>query len=350
MRWNHFFCRTAVNLWSLSAVSCGNTGTFQCLDDASCPSGRCEQTGRCSFPSEDCPSGRRYGEHSGSFSGQCVVDEGQANTSSSSPTSSGTTGTNTGDGSTTSDGERGGSREMTSESTAGWAGCGNRRLEVNEACDDGNFDDLDGCTQNCVVGPVGVFLGRTEQTAFAGGASSTGISSFVDICPKGQVLSGLHGSLNSDVWLGLLLGGLCRPVVLTNTDPPSFMTNDPTTELPSHGSSDETAAWRTDCLVNEVVVAVRGSAGSVIEGVEVRCASLNTNGTPGAYGLELIATAWLEPQGSSGGGRFGPLECPSGTVATGVETETATGAETEMNNYVVRIRLLCTELDFNYAR
>lgn len=61
-------------------VSCspfGGASAFQCDSDEDCQGaldGRCEiSTGFCSFADESCgPGGRRYGELSGSFAGQCV--------------------------------------------------------------------------------------------------------------------------------------------------------------------------------------------------------------------------------------------------------------------------------------
>lgn len=58
--------------------SCGGDKVFACSDDSSCPDGQCELNGYCSFPAEDCPSGRRYGQFSGPFSGQCVAPEDAA--------------------------------------------------------------------------------------------------------------------------------------------------------------------------------------------------------------------------------------------------------------------------------
>lgn len=48
--------------------------SFTCTDDASCgPNGRCEPgVNLCSFPSDQCPDGRAYGDIAGSHSGMCV--------------------------------------------------------------------------------------------------------------------------------------------------------------------------------------------------------------------------------------------------------------------------------------
>lgn len=57
-----------------SMASCADA--FTCVDDISCgDGGRCEPTGFCSFVDDDCPAGRRYGEHaSASLAGTCVEE------------------------------------------------------------------------------------------------------------------------------------------------------------------------------------------------------------------------------------------------------------------------------------
>ncbi len=62
---------------------------FECLEDAQCTDdsgqGRCETNGYCSFPDPECPSGRRYGEHSaGDLAGGCVDSEPPPDASSTS--------------------------------------------------------------------------------------------------------------------------------------------------------------------------------------------------------------------------------------------------------------------------
>ena len=70
------------------------------------------------------------------------------------------------------------------------------------------------------------------------------------------------------------------------------------------------------------------------------CADVQTAGDPGAHTLDPVPSAWEPLQGGSGGSSFGPLECPAGSVATGLQTET--------NSYVVRIRLLCRAITLAY--
>lgn len=72
----------AVALGPLSG--CPTTSVFVCGDDGDCGEGRCEPTGFCSFPREDCDSGWAYAELSApQLAGECVEPEdgGTASTS-----------------------------------------------------------------------------------------------------------------------------------------------------------------------------------------------------------------------------------------------------------------------------
>lgn len=218
--------------------------------------------------------------------------------------------------------------------------CGNGIEEPGEECDDANEDQLDGCTDACGIGPLGLDFGAGSQTAFEGGGSSTGIQNAVDTCPQPQVLVGFSGGLTmGDNWIGVVRGQ-CQDGRLENADPPNFRTTGPLNALPERGQFQGGGPWQTQCGPNEAVIAVRGGAGDVMDGLQVECAELATVGDPGDYALSRSSTGWLDLQGSEGGGAFGPLRCPGNSVATGLETDT--------NSYVIRIRLLCTDIDLQY--
>lgn len=73
---------------------------FVCASDDACGAGgRCENTEYCSFSDEECISGRRYGDHAGSLSQQCVGSEPTAGETPSSDTT--TTGSEPGTATTT---------------------------------------------------------------------------------------------------------------------------------------------------------------------------------------------------------------------------------------------------------
>ncbi len=64
-------------------------GAFLCGDDDDCGTmGQCEGSGYCSFPDDDCPSMRRYGEHAGDgLAGACVpLATGSTDTTTSTTT------------------------------------------------------------------------------------------------------------------------------------------------------------------------------------------------------------------------------------------------------------------------
>lgn len=61
---------------------CG-TSEFRCSDSGDCTVGTCEDTGYCSFPDEECMSGRRYGEHAGLLAEACVPLESETESSDS---------------------------------------------------------------------------------------------------------------------------------------------------------------------------------------------------------------------------------------------------------------------------
>ena len=111
-------------------VACGQSEAFVCDNDAQCVAGngigRCEDDHRCSYPDEDCASGRRYGQYAGDKSGQCVApdvaDTGGATTTDASSSSSAATTTTTTSSTTTSATTSGGDTSgSSSESTTGTA-------------------------------------------------------------------------------------------------------------------------------------------------------------------------------------------------------------------------------------
>jgi cysteine-rich repeat protein len=243
---------------------------------------------------------------------------------------------------TDADTETSGKDPTTGDSSTGEpppSDCGDGVEQPGEACDDGNQDELDGCTSACVIGPLALDFGPQTQTAKEGGGSNTQIQTFVDTCPDPQVLVGLSGGLSSEGWIGVIRGE-CQDGRIDNADPTTFRTTGPINQLPPRGQFDQDGPWGTQCPPNQAIIAVRGGAGDVMDGLEVECAEVATVGSPGAYSLETSSTGWQPLQGGAGGGDFGPLRCPEGSVATGVDTDT--------NSYVIRIRLLCRPVDLQY--
>ncbi|MBV1858960.1 MAG: DUF4215 domain-containing protein [Nannocystaceae bacterium] len=220
------------------------------------------------------------------------------------------------------------------------ADCGDGVSEGDEDCDDENSDELDGCTSNCVSGPTGIDFGAAVGSGLAGGGGLEGTIDNTEECPPEEVLVGLQGNLTDDPWLGTM-GGICRPAALTNTDPPVFATGGPPTELPEYGQVSTDDDWSTECDDDEAIVAVQGGAGTVIDGIRIQCAQIDTVGAAGAYSLQPTPNVQFEElQGGPGGGSFGPLQCPAGSVAAGLRTVT--------NSFVIQVELRCRELDLTY--
>ena len=93
--------------WGLLAVlaalgACTTSDVFDCSGDETCGTdGRCEPTGYCSFPDDECLSGRRYGQYAPpQYARQCVEAEGAMGTGTG--TSTGTSGATASSGGTTS--------------------------------------------------------------------------------------------------------------------------------------------------------------------------------------------------------------------------------------------------------
>lgn len=76
-------------------LSPGCHRVFSCDDDTQCRldgvAGACEPEGWCSFPADDCPSGRRWGEHAARDLAGACIDDVPSDTSAVAETSSSTT-------------------------------------------------------------------------------------------------------------------------------------------------------------------------------------------------------------------------------------------------------------------
>jgi hypothetical protein len=63
----------------LAALACTKVDTFSCVDSSDCVlagvAGVCEPGNLCSFPDDDCPSGKSYGDYAGDQANQCVAGE-----------------------------------------------------------------------------------------------------------------------------------------------------------------------------------------------------------------------------------------------------------------------------------
>ena len=148
-----------VAAWGLvCGAACGAAPAFVCTDSTACEGGACEPTGYCSFPDDDCDSGRRYGQLAGDgLAGMCTEPEattaaeddgpvstgepsGSGESSSSDGPSLGTTGSSDGADTSTTD------PPSTDSGSTGEPACGG----LGEAC----CDDDPPCAEGLCVGGV----------------------------------------------------------------------------------------------------------------------------------------------------------------------------------------------------
>ena len=133
----------------LLAGACVDLLPYQCGEDGDCRSGAiqgwCEDAQYCSYPDEECESGRRFGDLAGSLANICT---GLLEGSTTSPTTTSPSTTQMeGSSSLTDD-----SMSDTGSSGPGDPVCGDGMVDAGEECDDGNPTDGDGCNSDCVAG------------------------------------------------------------------------------------------------------------------------------------------------------------------------------------------------------
>lgn len=162
---------------------------YQCSDDAQCVSvvtpGVCEASGYCSYPDEECPSGRRYSDLAGALGQQCVEVESGSSSSGEPDTGSTTTG---------------GTTEVAdadSSTDTGIPVCGNGVVEGDEECDELDGVDGDGCNTDCVAS--GSVRWSAVVAGKAGGADR--LFGLVRIASGDVVAVGYAGASTRDVLL-----------------------------------------------------------------------------------------------------------------------------------------------------
>lgn len=227
-----------------------------------------------------------------------TTDTGTTGTTGNETT--GTTGT-----ATTGTGATGG--ETTG--TTGSPEYGNGIPEPGEACDDGDEDDVDGCTAACLIGPIGLELTTPADTDLQGNAS--GGTRYDDDCPAGQVLVGFNGY--TDGWIFALEPVCGVPSLSGSID----VVVGAGAILPQRGSSASNM-WTRTCGADQMVVGYSGRAGVLLDQLVLRCAPLEVSEAGGVFSVSVETVGDLPSVGGTGGSPFGPIDCGPGSVATGV--------------------------------
>lgn len=216
--------------------------------------------------------------------------------------------------------------------TVGPSGCGDGRVGEGEACDDMNDDELDGCLQDCRIGPVGFALVPGDTLDFRGGTLGMEVN---EDCPAGEVLIGFRGSADVIVQQ---LQGVCGTPSLSFSG--GFMVQLPeTTELPLWGNM-ETTPFELLCPESEAVVGFAGRAGAFVDQIVVRCAALTVVDDDSSFALEVGAPAPQPPIGGGGGSAFGAQDCGAGQVAAAVDMFTG--------DFIDQLRLRCASISLTF--
>lgn len=150
-------------LGGIIAGACVDLQPFLCTNDEDCNSagdqlGRCEGSGYCSYPDDDCESRRRYSDLAGPLARLCT--EAEPSAGSSTETTETPPSTTTGPMMDSS-----GTDDSGTDSDTGPT-CGDARVDPGEDCDDGNEDDYDGCSNQCVA--AGAILWEQTVSGAAG--------------------------------------------------------------------------------------------------------------------------------------------------------------------------------------
>lgn len=152
--------------------------------------------------------------------------------------------------------------------------------------------------------------GDTPQEGGGGGAPHE------DICPTGQLMTGLAGSNDGgDEYIGQI-SAQCSAATLSPDGSGGFDIELATgQQLPARGDGGG-SSWIRDCDAGDVMVGFDGRAGAYLDRLFVRCASLTVSGAPEALTFTTGNPYELTLVGGGGGSPFPHRDCPDGEVVT----------------------------------
>lgn len=239
-----------------------------------------------------------------------------SSTSTSTSTSSTSISTSTTSTSSESEGVSGSTSTTDASSSSSSTGvegpiCGDGVAEPGELCDDGDADDANGCTQDCLPTPTTLLVGPSQALALHG--DDTGYFQYTDLCAQG-VARGFRVTLDPNPqsnWVAgiqvrcaaLSLNGLTIQVAAASSFP----------NRKGEEASDATAVEYT-CPDGQVMVAVHGGAGTIVDSLGIRCAPLLLEPTPDGYVVVAGPETTLGPHGGAGGNPYDDA-CNGATVA-----------------------------------
>jgi hypothetical protein len=182
-----------------------------------------------------------------------------------------------------------------------------------------NGDGVDSFRVQCrPLSIFGVTRGAVTSTSLVGNAS--GGTSFVDVCPDGQVFSGLDVQVSSYV---VRAAARCRPLSPLDLFGPWSILQGPSTAMTMHGTLTGTAATG-ECALGSMATGFTGRAGLLVDNVQLACAA---SGTAGSGSFTLGAASTSPALGGAGGAAFMPVACPAGAVAIGANIRAGNGVD-----------------------
>lgn len=204
--------------------------------------------------------------------------------------------------------------------------CGNAVVEDDEACDDGNADELDGCTGACTLGPRAIMLELVPPPPPAG---TDGTITDTASCEMGDgqprvlgALTGWRGGPDEPVpqrWT-VSVGGGCQQIGL-GLEPGTLRLAPDATMLAEFGNAvGQQDQWEVECPRGAVPIGISGriypGGPPNIVAVRLECgmAVLDLAAPSGVRVDPIASTAWTE---TTSPGADETSACPPGTVAVG---------------------------------
>jgi cysteine-rich repeat protein len=205
--------------------------------------------------------------------------------------------------------------------SGGVAECGNGLAEFDEPCDDGNDDDLDGCTQACLVGPIGLTIVDSRSPMPIGADDlidhSDSCLNVGDTHALDTLTGWLGGVGDGDTW-PTSLAGACRGLELVAQGGEIRIgTTDATSSLAEYGPTGGMEQWQLVCNEGSLPVGIRGrlyaDATPYLRSIALECAEATVVLDDGPPRIELsmpVATGYTED---------GESMCAPGEIAIGFQ-------------------------------
>lgn len=220
--------------------------------------------------------------------------------------------------------------------------CGDAQLADNEDCDDGNLDELDGCTSLCRVGPTGIAQGQRTELEDRFGGYATGAFDTATECAEDERLVGLRGTFSyyAQYFVLARLRGICAPLNLLNQAPTAveFGANTTLAELGTFSSADDTP-FELLCPADAVVSGLEGFGGLYTDrvGLQCRTVALTSDASEFALGQRQSGPSF----GAPGGGSVQEVSCPG--------TSLSAGFRVQGDAYATGIFLRCEETELTFS-